>query len=76
MLARVTILVLAGILIGGAISIWAAALVTPLLYGLEARDPATLVLAAVVLAAIGALAGWVPAYRASRIDPAEVLRET
>jgi predicted permease len=75
-LVRVSMLVGAGILIGGAISIWAAALVAPLLYGLEARDPATLVLAAVVLAAIGALAGWVPAYGASRIDPAEVLRET
>jgi len=30
---------------------------------------------AIGLAAIGALAGWVPAYRASRVDPAEVLRE-
>jgi ABC-type antimicrobial peptide transport system permease subunit len=47
-----------------------------LLYGLEPRDPATLLSAAAMLAAVGALAGWWPAYRASRIDPAEVLRET
>jgi ABC-type antimicrobial peptide transport system permease subunit len=31
--------------------------------------------AALVLAAIGALAGWIPAMRAARIDPAIVLRE-
>jgi hypothetical protein len=46
-----------------------------LLYGLEPRDPATLVGAAVILAAVCAVAGWLPAWRASRTDPAEVLRE-
>ena len=35
----------------------------------------TLVEAAVVLGAIGALAGWLPARRAARIDPAQVLRD-
>jgi len=43
---------------------------------LEPRDPATLVGAVITLVAVGALAGWLPAYRASRIDPAEVLRES
>jgi hypothetical protein len=42
---------------------------------LEPRDPATFVGASFTLAAVAALAGWIPAYRASRIDPAEVLRE-
>ena len=42
---------------------------------LEPRDPATLVGAVITLVAVSALAGWLPAYRASRIDPAEVLRE-
>jgi putative ABC transport system permease protein len=49
--------------------------IATLLYGLEPRDPATLISSAAVLAAVGALAGSVPAYRASRVDPAEVLRE-
>ncbi len=68
-LRRVGILVAVGILVGAAISAWASTFVEALLYGLEPRDPATLVGAAVTLAAIGALAGWVPAYRASRTDP-------
>ncbi|HEV3141059.1 MAG TPA: hypothetical protein VGY57_11110 [Vicinamibacterales bacterium] len=46
-----------------------------LLYGLEPRDPATLAGAAITLGIVGAVAGWMPAHRASRIDPAEVLRD-
>jgi ABC-type antimicrobial peptide transport system permease subunit len=75
-LSRVTLLVGIGVLIGAGVSVWAAKFVETLLYGLEPRDPATLVGSAVVLAAVGAAAGWLPAYRASRIDPAEVLRES
>jgi ABC-type antimicrobial peptide transport system permease subunit len=32
-------------------------------------------MAALVLSAIGAVAGWIPARRAARVDPAKVLRE-
>jgi putative ABC transport system permease protein len=75
-LSRVSILVGAGVLLGAGVSLWASRFVETLLYGLQPRDPATLVGAAVVLSAIGALAGWLPARRASRIDPAEVLRDS
>jgi ABC-type antimicrobial peptide transport system permease subunit len=74
-LRRVGILVGAGVVAGGAVSLWLGRFVQMLLYGLEPRDPGTLVAAVVVLAAIGTLAGWLPARRASRIDPASVLRE-
>jgi predicted permease len=74
-LGRVALLVAAGILLGSGISLWAARFVTMLLYGLEPRDWTTLVGSAVILGTIGALAGWIPALRASRIDPARVLRE-
>jgi putative ABC transport system permease protein len=74
-LRRVALLVGAGVLLGAGVSVWASRFVSTLLYGLQPRDPATLVLAALVLSLIGALAGWIPARRAARIDPARVLRE-
>src|SRR3954447_6769923 len=75
-LSRVTLLVGIGVAVGAGVSVWASKFVATLLYGLEPRDPLTLVGAAVVLTTVGALAGWLPAYRASRIDPAEVLRDS
>lgn len=74
-LRRVGTLVTAGIVVGAAISWMLARLVATLLFGLQPHDPLTLVGAAVVLATIGGVAGWLPARRASRIDPANVLRE-
>jgi ABC-type antimicrobial peptide transport system permease subunit len=73
--SRVAWLVGIGILIGTAVSLWAAQFVDRLLFGLEPRDPLTLAAAAGVLVTIGALAGWLPARRACRIEPAAVLRE-
>ena len=73
-LARVAVLIGLGVVIGAGASVWASRFVASLLYGLEPGDPVTIVASAAVLAATGALAGWMPAYRASRIDPAEVLR--
>ena len=75
-LSRVTMLVTIGILVGAGVSIWASKFVATLLYGLEPRDPITLIGAAVVLGVVGAVAGWLPAYRASRLEPAAVLRES
>jgi ABC-type antimicrobial peptide transport system permease subunit len=75
-LSRVALLVVAGIAAGAALSLWAAQFVGTLLYGLEPRDPETFAGAAVILALVGALAGWIPARRAARTDPATVLRES
>ena len=76
-LSRAAVLVGLGVAVGAALSLWAARFVAAsgLLFGLPPRDPMTLVSAALVLSAIGALAGYLPARRASRIDPARVLRE-
>jgi putative ABC transport system permease protein len=75
-LSRVTMLVAGGVVIGTGVSLWASQFVSTLLYGIEPRDPATLAGSAAVLAAVAALAGWLPAYRASRIDPVQVLRDS
>jgi predicted permease len=74
-LFRVALLVGLGIVAGAAMALWVSRFVSTLLFGLPPRDPATLLTAALVLSAIGALAGWLPARRAARIDPARVLRE-
>ncbi|HXU30007.1 MAG TPA: ADOP family duplicated permease [Thermoanaerobaculia bacterium] len=50
-------------------------LLASLLYGVGATDPRALVGAVVALLAVGALAAFVPARRASRTDPASVLRQ-
>jgi predicted permease len=73
-MSRVAVLVFAGIVIGISVSEWLARFIASLLYGLEPRDPATLAAAAVLLAVCGGLAAWLPARRASRVDPATILR--
>jgi predicted permease len=75
-LSRVSLLVAAGVVVGAGASVWLSRYVETLLFGLEPRDPATLVSAAATLILVGAVAGWLPAHRASRIDPAQVLRDS
>jgi ABC-type antimicrobial peptide transport system permease subunit len=75
-LARVFVLVVLGVIIGTFVSLWSSRFVATLLYDLHPRDTATLVSAALTLALVGAIAGWLPAHRASRIDPAQVLRDS
>ena len=72
---RVGVLIVAGLALGVAGSWWAARFVAPLLFQVEARDPITFFGTTAVLVAVGALAAWVPARRAARLDPATVLRE-
>jgi putative ABC transport system permease protein len=73
-LARIGLVVGIGLAIGTCVCLWTSTLLASLLYGVAPRDPATLMIAAVVLAGLALLAGWLPARRASRIDPAIVLR--
>ena len=70
-----TVAVAGGIVAGLAAAAWMSRFVATLLYGLEPGDPVTLVASAATLALIGALAGWLPASHASRLDPTRVLRD-
>jgi putative ABC transport system permease protein len=45
------------------------------LYGVPPRDSATLALSACLLAVVAMLAAWLPARRASRLDPLDALRQ-
>jgi predicted permease len=74
-LGRSTRLVVAGVAIGVGLSLWLSTFVGSLLYGLEPRDTATLAVAVTVMLLIGTAAAFVPAWRAARIEPIEVLRE-
>lgn len=72
---RVAMLVGAGVILGGIITLWVGKYVDSLLFGLEPRDPLTLTGAVAVLLTVAAVASWWPARKASRINPTEVLRQ-
>jgi ABC-type antimicrobial peptide transport system permease subunit len=73
-LRSVAAVVACGVAIGIALSLWASKFVTTLLFGVHARDPLTLGTAVLALTMVAFLAGWLPARRAARLDPNEVLR--
>ena len=72
---RVAWLVGAGVVAGAAVSSGPPVSGPALLFGLQGRDTRTFVTAAIVLIAVGLITAWLPAKRASRIDPTRVLRE-
>ncbi len=69
-------LVLAGAGIATGLLIFAlvARFIRSLLFGVAPGDPVTLAVVTMLLLAIAALASWIPARRASRVDPIEVLK--
>lgn len=74
-LREVAILIGVGLIIGLGAAIATTRFVESFLYGMKPNDPRTLSLAAVVLALVAALAGFLPARRASRLDPMAALRD-
>jgi ABC-type antimicrobial peptide transport system permease subunit len=66
--------VMIGGVVGIVLSLALGRLIASLLYGVSARDPVTMVASVLVLLVAGALAGLLPAWRASRVDPVVALR--
>ena len=69
-------LTLAGIGVGILLSALLANLVNSLLYGVSATDPLTFIIIPAILIAVAAVAIYIPARRASRVDPVVALRLT
>jgi putative ABC transport system permease protein len=71
---RGAVLSLSGIALGAVIAFAGAGLLKKLLFGVPAHDPMTFVVIALILAAVGTLAAFVPGLRATRVDPVAALR--
>ena len=73
-LREVLWLLILGIALGLPIALAASRLISGMLFGLSPGDPATMLVSAAILLAVGLFAGYLPARRASRIDPMNALR--
>jgi predicted permease len=71
---EVVVWIMAGIAIGLPVSLGGGRLLRTMLYGLSGSDPISLIAAVLVLALAGSAAAYLPARRASRVDPTIALR--
>jgi ABC-type antimicrobial peptide transport system permease subunit len=69
------ILISAGLILGGISALAASRVLGHLLFGVSASDPLTLASVTIALAAVAALAAYVPARRAMSVDPMIALRD-
>jgi len=67
-------LLVAGLIVGGALTAASIKLIASRLYGLSAMDPVSVVISVGILAIVSALATWLPARRAAGVDPLVALR--
>jgi putative ABC transport system permease protein len=67
-------LALIGVAAGLLGAFWLTGVMAHLLFGVRATDPATFVMAPMLLAGIALLASWIPARRAAKVDPMVALR--
>jgi len=68
------LLVLVGIVIGVPVALGAARLISSQLFGLSPADPFSLIVSALVLVGVASLAGFLPARKASKVNPLTALR--
>jgi predicted permease len=71
---EVSLLLAVGIFIGLGAALATTRLAESMLFGLAPNDPTTIAAASMLMAGVAALAGYIPARRASRIDPLKALR--
>jgi len=69
-------LAVAGIALGALGALWTSYAISEMLYQVKPSDPISFAGAALILALVALLASYVPARRASRIDPMTALRQS
>ena len=74
-LIRTSILLAVGTALGTLAALAIGGRFSPILYGVSPRDPVTFALAALLMAVIAFIAAWLPARRATLIEPSSALRE-
>jgi ABC-type antimicrobial peptide transport system permease subunit len=67
-------LAITGLVVGTAAALIVTRLVATMLFGVGAADPTTFVAAAAFLSTVALIATWLPAFRATRLDPMRSLR--
>jgi ABC-type antimicrobial peptide transport system permease subunit len=73
-LSQAVRLAVIGVLTGSAASLALAQYMTSLLYGVQPIDPPVMAISCLTLGAVGVLSSYVPAVRASLLDPTKALR--
>jgi predicted permease len=74
-LREAVVLLAIGLALGTALAVWAGQAATSLVYGMSARDPLTLGGAVGLLAIVALFASYAPAWKASRMQPMDALRD-
>jgi predicted permease len=74
-LRRGVIVALVGLGVGLVGAWWLTGLLESLLFGVAARDPVTFAAVPLLLLSVAVAASWIPAHRATRVNPVEVLRQ-
>jgi predicted lysophospholipase L1 biosynthesis ABC-type transport system permease subunit len=74
-LQETVVLLVAGLAFGAVLAYASLRLIDSRLYGIEPQDPLTLASAAGLLVAVAIVAAYLPAHRASRVDPMMALRQ-
>jgi putative ABC transport system permease protein len=68
------VLLVVGLGLGVTVALFTARVIQGLLFGVQPHDPVSFLAVAFLMAGIGVVACWIPALRASRIDPAITMR--